>query len=79
MTEQRWKFSVAAEMAQIRGIFGETERELEAHGGVSGERGAPVLQRLRKFKIVLLKMKNNKLVSLQEYNEVLNILLEMEI
>jgi hypothetical protein len=34
---------------------------------------------LRKFKIVLLKMKNNKLVSLQEYNEVLNILLEMEI
>jgi hypothetical protein len=34
---------------------------------------------LRKFKIVLLKMKNNKLVSLQGYNEVLNILLEMEI
>jgi hypothetical protein len=34
---------------------------------------------LRKFKIVFLKMKNNKLVSLQEYNEVLNILLEMEI
>lgn len=34
---------------------------------------------LRKFKIVLLKMKNKKLVSLQEYNEVLNILLEMEI
>jgi predicted esterase len=34
---------------------------------------------LRKFKIVLLKMKNNKLVSLQEYNEVLNILLQMEI
>ena len=34
---------------------------------------------LRKFKIVLLKMKNNKLISLQEYNEVLNILLEMEI
>ena len=33
---------------------------------------------LRKFKIVLLKMKNNKLISLQEYNEVLNILLEME-
>ena len=28
---------------------------------------------LRKFKIVLLKMKNNKLISLQEYNEVLNI------
>jgi hypothetical protein len=26
---------------------------------------------LRKFKIVLLKMKNNKLISLQEYNEVL--------
>jgi len=34
---------------------------------------------LRKFKIVLLKMKNCKLISLQEYNEVLNILLEMEI
>jgi hypothetical protein len=34
---------------------------------------------LRKFKIVLLKMKNNKLISLQEYNEVLNILLELEI
>jgi hypothetical protein len=34
---------------------------------------------LRKFKIVLLKMKNNKLISLQEYNEVLNILLEMDI
>ena len=34
---------------------------------------------LRKFKIVILKMKNNKLISLQEYNEVLNILLEMEI
>jgi len=34
---------------------------------------------LRKFKIVLLKMKNKKLISLQEYNEVLNILLEMEI
>jgi len=30
---------------------------------------------LRKFKIVLLKMKNTKLISLQEYNEVLNILL----
>jgi hypothetical protein len=34
---------------------------------------------LRKFKIVLLKMKNNKLISLQEYNEVLNILLELDI
>jgi hypothetical protein len=34
---------------------------------------------LPKFKIVLLKMKSNKLISLQEYNEVLNILLEMEI
>lgn len=34
---------------------------------------------LRKFKMVLLKMKNNKLVSLQEYNEILNILLEMDI
>ena len=34
---------------------------------------------LRKFKIVLLKMKNKKLISLQEYNEVLNILLEIEI
>jgi hypothetical protein len=34
---------------------------------------------LRKFKIVLLKIKSNKLISLQEYNEVLNILLEMEI
>jgi len=34
---------------------------------------------LRKFKIVLLKKKNNKLISLQEYNEVFNILLEMEI
>jgi hypothetical protein len=30
-------------------------------------------QLLRKFKIVLLKMKNNKLISLQEHNEVLNI------
>ena len=34
---------------------------------------------LRKFKIGLLKMKNNKLISLQEYNEVLNILLELDI
>ena len=34
---------------------------------------------LGKFEIILLKMKNNKLISLQEYNEVLNILLEMEI
>jgi hypothetical protein len=34
---------------------------------------------LRKFKKVILKMKNNKLISLQEYNEVLHILLEMEI
>ena len=34
---------------------------------------------LRKFKIVLLEMKNNKLISLQEYNEVLNILLEIDI
>jgi hypothetical protein len=34
---------------------------------------------LRKFKIVLLKMKNHKLISLQEYNEVLHILLEMDI
>ena len=34
---------------------------------------------LQKFKIVLLKIKNNKLITLQEYNEVLNILLEMEI
>jgi hypothetical protein len=34
---------------------------------------------LRKFKIVQLKMKNNKLISLQEYNEVLNILLELKI
>jgi len=33
---------------------------------------------LRKFKIVILKMKNKKLISLQEYNEILNILLEME-
>jgi len=33
LTEQRWKFSVTAEMAQIRGIFGETKRELEAHEG----------------------------------------------
>jgi hypothetical protein len=30
-------------------------------------------QLLRKFKIVLLKMKNNKLIALQEYNEILNI------
>ena len=36
-------------------------------------------QLLRKFKIVLLKMKNNKLISLQEYNEILNILLELDI
>ena len=34
---------------------------------------------LRKFKIVFLKMKNNKLIPLQEYNEVLNILLEIDI
>jgi hypothetical protein len=36
-------------------------------------------QLLRKFKIVLLKMKNNKLISLQEYNEILNIMLELDI
>ena len=36
-------------------------------------------QLLRKFKIVLLKMKNNKLISLQEYNEILNIILELDI
>jgi len=34
---------------------------------------------LRKFKIVLLKINNNKLISLQEYNEVLNIPLEIDI
>ena len=34
---------------------------------------------LRKFKIALLKKKNNKLISLKEYNEVLNILLEIDI
>jgi hypothetical protein len=33
---------------------------------------------LREFKINVLKMKNNKLISLQEYNEVLNILLDMD-
>ena len=33
---------------------------------------------LREFKINILKMKNNKLISLQEYNEVLNILLDMD-
>ena len=33
---------------------------------------------LRGFKINILKMKNNKLISLQEYNEVLNILLDMD-
>jgi len=36
-------------------------------------------QLLRKFKNVLLKMKNNKLISLQEYNEILNIMLEIDI
>ena len=36
-------------------------------------------QLLRKFKIVLLKMKNNKLISLQEYNEILNIMLELRV
>ena len=34
---------------------------------------------LRKFKIVLLKIVNNKLISLQEYNEILNILLDIDI
>jgi hypothetical protein len=33
----------------------------------------------KKIKIIMLKMKNNKLISLQEYNEILNILLETEI
>ena len=36
-------------------------------------------QLLRKFKIVQLKMKNNELISLQEYNEIINILLELDI
>ena len=33
---------------------------------------------LKKFKIVLIRMKNNKMISLSEFNEVLNIFLEMD-
>jgi hypothetical protein len=32
---------------------------------------------LKKFKIILLKMKNDKMISLSEFNEILNIFLEM--
>ena len=33
---------------------------------------------LKKFKIILIKMKNNKMISLSEFNEILTILLEMD-
>ena len=33
----------------------------------------------KNIKTILIKLKNNKLISLQEYNEVLNILLEIDI
>jgi len=33
---------------------------------------------LKKFKIILIKMKNNKMISLSEFNEILNIFLEMD-
>jgi hypothetical protein len=50
---------------------------IKLRGSIVSGNNSPDL--LRKFKIVMLKMKNNKLISLQEYNEVLNILFEMEI
>ena len=34
---------------------------------------------LKKFKMILIKMKNNKMLSLSEFNEILNIFLEMDI
>ena len=33
---------------------------------------------LKKFKMILIKMKNNKMISLSEFNEILNIFLEMD-
>jgi hypothetical protein len=32
---------------------------------------------LKKIKIILIKIKNNKMISLSEFNEILTILLEM--
>jgi hypothetical protein len=33
---------------------------------------------LKKFKMIVIKMKNNKMISLSEFNELLNIFLEMD-
>ena len=33
---------------------------------------------LKGFKMILIKMKNNKMISLSEFNEILNIFLEMD-
>ena len=33
---------------------------------------------VKKFKMILIKMKNNKMISLSELNEILNIFLEMD-
>ena len=33
---------------------------------------------LKKFKMLLIKMKNNKMISISEFNEILNIFLEMD-
>ena len=32
----------------------------------------------KKIKMILIKMKNNKMISLSEFNEILNIFLEMD-
>jgi hypothetical protein len=32
----------------------------------------------KKFKMILIKMKNNKMISLSEFNEILTILIEMD-
>ena len=33
---------------------------------------------LKKFKMILIQIKNNKMISLSEFNEILNIFLEMD-
>ena len=32
----------------------------------------------KKFKLILIKMKNNKMLSLSEFNEIFNVLLDMD-
>jgi hypothetical protein len=44
-------------------------------GSVMAGNNSPEI--LKKIKIILIKIKNNKMISLSEFNEILTILLEM--